>query len=279
MARRRYLSVVDPTWQTRVGGSACSSLYIVYWELPGGVFSTHGSSLLPVLISCPPRCSGYCLIRLLRRSGRGRLEVRQQCLPALPVPVTPVPGGGAQPFPAAVLDLHPGRGVALGNEADVHLGGVGPVPAQVPQVAELGGRFPHGHLTPVVLGPVGRALIDPPAHRALQHDDQPGCPGHGVVSGPPGADPGGPHGKARSTGQATSKDIRSGAVTARASARCSPPAAGNARRLPPRPAPGTPERRACPVPAGDRCGGCPAAVRSPGRRPSAGAGAGIPRAG
>jgi hypothetical protein len=29
MARSRYFSVVEPTWQTSAGGSACPSLYIV----------------------------------------------------------------------------------------------------------------------------------------------------------------------------------------------------------------------------------------------------------
>jgi hypothetical protein len=29
MARSRYFSVVEPTWQTSVGGSACSSVYMV----------------------------------------------------------------------------------------------------------------------------------------------------------------------------------------------------------------------------------------------------------
>ncbi len=36
-----------PTWQTRAGGSADSSRYIVYSDVPGGVLSTHGSSRSP----------------------------------------------------------------------------------------------------------------------------------------------------------------------------------------------------------------------------------------
>ena len=47
------MSFVDPTWHTNTAGSACSSRYIVYSELPGAVFSTHGSALVPVAISQP----------------------------------------------------------------------------------------------------------------------------------------------------------------------------------------------------------------------------------
>ncbi len=39
---------MPPTWQTIVGGSEASSRYIVYSDVPGGVFRTHGSSFVPV---------------------------------------------------------------------------------------------------------------------------------------------------------------------------------------------------------------------------------------
>ena len=64
MARRSYFSLVEPTWQTSCGGSAASSRYISYSLVPGGVFSRHGSSFVPVprgasLIPNPPlRLSG-----------------------------------------------------------------------------------------------------------------------------------------------------------------------------------------------------------------------------
>ena len=47
IARSRYDRVVLPTTQTRAGGSAASSRYIRYSELPGGVLRTQGSSLVP----------------------------------------------------------------------------------------------------------------------------------------------------------------------------------------------------------------------------------------
>src|ERR1700712_5491623 len=50
IARAWYVSFVEPTWQTRIGGAAASSRYIVYSELPGGVVSRHGSSLVPSLM-------------------------------------------------------------------------------------------------------------------------------------------------------------------------------------------------------------------------------------
>ena len=45
-----------PKWQTIVGGSEESSRYIVYSDVPGGVFRTHGSSFVPLpeAISSPP---------------------------------------------------------------------------------------------------------------------------------------------------------------------------------------------------------------------------------
>jgi len=51
MAWRWYFSVVDPTTQASAGGSASVSLYIEYADEPGGVFSVHGSSLVPAAMS------------------------------------------------------------------------------------------------------------------------------------------------------------------------------------------------------------------------------------
>ena len=93
-----------------------------------------------------------------------------------------------------MLDLHPGGVGPPGQEADLHLGGVGAVPAEVPQVGQPGRRLPHDHLAPLVLGPVGGPLVDPAAHAALQ-DNRLGAPGHRVIGRPPGADAGGPDGE------------------------------------------------------------------------------------
>ena len=60
------------------------------------------------------------------------------------------------------------RGVALGEEADVDLGGFGGVLVEVPPVGQPGGRVPYRHLAPLVLGALGRALEDPTADAALQ---------------------------------------------------------------------------------------------------------------
>ncbi len=48
MARLSYFSCVPPTWQMIAGGSAASSRYIWYSDVPGGVLRTHGSALVPV---------------------------------------------------------------------------------------------------------------------------------------------------------------------------------------------------------------------------------------
>src|SRR5665213_565790 len=50
-ADRWYVRVVEPTWQTSTGGSADSPRYIMYVELPGGVVSSHGSSLVPAAVT------------------------------------------------------------------------------------------------------------------------------------------------------------------------------------------------------------------------------------
>lgn len=91
-----------------------------------------------------------------------------------------------------MLDLDAGGGAALGDEPDLHLGGVRPVAPQVPQIDQPRGRFPDRHLAPVVLDPVGCALVDPSSDATLQ-DDEVGLPGRGVVGRPLGADPVGPH--------------------------------------------------------------------------------------
>ena len=57
MALASYRSFVPPTWQTMVGGSDAPSRYIVYSDVPGGVFRTQGSALVPVpvAIAFPPQ--------------------------------------------------------------------------------------------------------------------------------------------------------------------------------------------------------------------------------
>ena len=42
MARASYRSFVEPTMQTMAGGSAVSSRYIVYADVPGGVVELPG---------------------------------------------------------------------------------------------------------------------------------------------------------------------------------------------------------------------------------------------
>ena len=54
MADRWYLSVVDPTTQTSAGGSPCSSRYIVYDDVPGGVVNCQGSSAVPEPVMIAP---------------------------------------------------------------------------------------------------------------------------------------------------------------------------------------------------------------------------------
>ena len=189
-ARGRYFSVVEPTRQTSAGGSParpCTSCS------RGG--ARRGLQLPRVFLGA----SGHeCSLSLLRFLCCGFLccghEVAKQGCPVPMVAVPPGPGVRAEPVPAAVLDLDPGGAGPPGQEADLHLGGAVPVPAQVPQVAQPVGRLPDGHLAPLVLGAVGGPLVDPAAHAALQ-DDGRAQAGHRVIGGPPGADARGPDGK------------------------------------------------------------------------------------
>ncbi len=117
--------------------------------------------------------------------------MRQQALPACVVPGPPELGRFAKPLPASVLDLDPGRDRAPGNEADVNLGGTTPVEPEVPQVRQPARGLPYDHLAPVVLGAVGRPLIDAAADIGLQNDKL-RAPGDSMIRRPPGADSGRP---------------------------------------------------------------------------------------
>lgn len=77
--RSLYLKVVEPTWQTRTGESA--SAYMVYSEVPGGVFSTHGSSLLPAPIVSPFFLAGFGARSLPPTPSRPRPNRRCQPRP------------------------------------------------------------------------------------------------------------------------------------------------------------------------------------------------------
>ena len=85
--------------------------------------SSHGSSLVPALIAPSP----------LAICGQ---EVGEQRLPAERLRSRHSSARSPEPFPAAVLDLDPGGGLALREEPDLDLGRVGPVGAQVPQVGQ-----------------------------------------------------------------------------------------------------------------------------------------------
>src|SRR6185503_11990239 len=59
IARFWYLSCVPPTWQTMAGGSELSSIHIWYSDVPGGVLSCHGSSLVPLPLAIGKPSTDY----------------------------------------------------------------------------------------------------------------------------------------------------------------------------------------------------------------------------
>src|SRR5215475_12365084 len=119
----------------------------------------------------------------------GGNEVRQHSPPAGVVASAQFGTLGAQPFPAAVFDLHPGRGSRKVDEHDLDVGGIGAVLTQVPQVAEAFGRLPGRDLSPLVDGPGGGPLEDATTDTALD-DDVGGVAADGVVGRPPLGNPG-----------------------------------------------------------------------------------------
>src|SRR5689334_11968424 len=88
------------------------------------------------------------------------LEVREQGVPADPVPVAPRTGLVGEPLPAALLDLDPRRARTRGDEADLDIGRLLGRATDVPGVGEAAGRVPGRDPAPVVLGAVGLQLVD-----------------------------------------------------------------------------------------------------------------------
>ena len=117
----------------------------------------------------------------------------------------------AEPLPAAMLDLDPGR-VTGWDEADLDLGRIGPVSAQVPEVDEPMRRLPGHDLAPLVHVAGRGSLEDPPADAALQHDLEVRFAAGGVVGRPPVAIRSVQTMNACSGGHATSKARRRGSI-------------------------------------------------------------------
>src|SRR6478609_408750 len=83
-------------------------------------------------------------------------EPRQERRPAALVPVSPGLAFGAERLPATMLDRDPGPALARRLEADLDLGRVRAIPAEVPEVAEPARRLPDRDLAPVMLEPARR---------------------------------------------------------------------------------------------------------------------------
>ena len=71
------------------------------------------------------------LSRRSRRLSAGRHKVRQPAIPPGPIGITHVAAALAQSIPASVLDVHP-RTTVVARESNLHLGGIGAIPADVP---------------------------------------------------------------------------------------------------------------------------------------------------
>ncbi len=88
-----------------------------------------------------------------------------------------------------MLDLDQGRVVAASDEADLDLGRVGTIAAQVPQVDEARRRLPGHDLAPLVLDALAvRSKIRPPVRGSRTTSDV-RLARHRVVGRPPRRDP------------------------------------------------------------------------------------------
>jgi hypothetical protein len=122
-------------------------------------------------------------------AGDVRGEVWQEPVPPAGVRVAPPPALGAQPLPAMVVDLQHGAADSTMDERQLDVGRVGPVAADVPQVAEAVRRLPAGHLSPVDFATGGRPFVDLAPRPAFQHDQRARLAGRGVARRPPPVDP------------------------------------------------------------------------------------------
>src|SRR5207302_3867336 len=133
-------------------------------------------------VSSSSRSSGRSFGRYARAYAN---VIRKDAVPSCPVDGSPSRPAAAQALPAAVLDLDASPVLALVVEADFHLGGVGAVGSDVPEIAEPAGRFPDRDLAPVDFGAGRRPLEDPAADPVLEHHLNAGLGRDGVIDWPP----------------------------------------------------------------------------------------------
>src|SRR5579871_1455265 len=116
-------------------------------------------------------------------------EVRDDARPAVLVALPPRRPLGAEPLPTAVLDLDTGAGGGELDEADLDVGRLRRVDAEVPAVPEQARPLHLAHLAEDVLGTLAAALVDPPARPVLEDELAPGLAAQPVVARPPAVDP------------------------------------------------------------------------------------------
>lgn len=131
---------------------------------------------------------------MLGVGAAGEDKVRKQSTPAGAVCISPGFRAAAQPLPTAVLDFDPRHPFNL-VKPDLDFGRIGPVDAEVPQVAQPAWRLPHQNLAPGAFLSGGSPLENSAAGPRLQYNFNVGFAGDGMRSRPPRRDLARPHGK------------------------------------------------------------------------------------
>src|SRR5438132_9744135 len=90
--------------------------------------------------------------------------VRKERRPARDVSVAPFGGRGPQLLPAAVFDLDPRALTVDSDKDDLHLGRIGAVAPEVPEVCQSSRWIKDGHFAPLVLD-TGVGLLENTATR------------------------------------------------------------------------------------------------------------------
>src|ERR1700724_1928601 len=99
--------------------------------------------------------------------------VRHERAPALLVRVAPGRALSTQTLPATMFDLDTCREVALVDKGNFHLGRIGAVAAQVPQIGQPRGRLPDRDFAPLEFDAGQGPLENAPTGSPLEHHLQP----------------------------------------------------------------------------------------------------------
>src|ERR1700726_586937 len=129
------------------------------------------SAITPIAATTLYTCStGRSNAQVCRDAGARAHEKREDPIPSRSVCIAPGGPADAEPLPAAVLDVNTRGRFTSQAEPNLDFRGIGPIGADVPQVAKPGRRFPDRHFSPFHLAPTHSPLEYPTARPPLEDD-------------------------------------------------------------------------------------------------------------